>query len=48
MRIALGNLANTELTTLMEAHWPIIAQIAGQERCYMELSRGGIVRFPHN
>jgi predicted nuclease of predicted toxin-antitoxin system len=48
LRITLGNLSNTELTTLIEAHWSIIAEIAGQERCYIELSRHGIVRFPNN
>jgi len=48
LRITLGNLSNTDLTALMEAHWPTIAQIAGQGQCYIEPSRGGIVRFPHN
>jgi predicted nuclease of predicted toxin-antitoxin system len=48
LRITLGNLSNTELTAVSEAHWSIIAQIATQERYYMELSRDGIVRFPRN
>lgn len=48
-RVTLGNLPNTELMTLVEAHWPIIAELAEQAPCYIELSRGGtIVRFPRN
>jgi predicted nuclease of predicted toxin-antitoxin system len=46
LRITLGNLSNSELTALVQAYWAIIAEIAGQKRCYIELSRGGIVRFP--
>ncbi|NBC15557.1 MAG: hypothetical protein GVY09_19880 [Gammaproteobacteria bacterium] len=46
LRITLGNLSNAELTAQIEAHWPTITQIAGNERCYIELSRDGIVQFP--
>lgn len=46
LRITLGNLANAELTALVEAHWGIIAELAEHGCCYMELSRAGIVRFP--
>ena len=48
LRITLGNLANAELTALVEAHWAIIAELAEQARCYMELSHAGIVRFPRD
>ena len=47
LRVTLGNLSNTELTTLVEAHWPIIAEVAEEARCYLELSRAGVVQFPH-
>lgn len=48
LRVTLGNLPNTELMGLIESHWPTIAEFAEQRPCYIELSRGGIVRFPRN
>ena len=33
LRITLGNRSYTELTTLVEAHWPLIAEFAEQDQC---------------
>jgi len=45
LRITLGNLSNNDLIALLDGCWPIISEVYEQERCYLELSRDGIVRF---
>jgi len=46
LRITLGNLSNAELIARVERHWPDIAALAAEGRCYAELSREGLRRFP--
>jgi hypothetical protein len=46
LRITLGNLPNAELVTLLEQYWEAIVDSAAQERCYLELSREGLIRLP--
>ena len=46
LRITLGNLPNAELVMLLERHWEAIVQSGTQERCYLELSREGLIRLP--
>ena len=45
LRLTLGNLSNTELLELVEQHWPLIIKISAGDRCYIELSRAGLVVF---
>jgi predicted nuclease of predicted toxin-antitoxin system len=46
LRITLGNVPNAELVALFEQHWQAIVDSAAQERCYVELSREGLIRLP--
>ncbi len=46
LRVTLGNLTNSELVSLVEAHWTAIAQVCAGESCYMELSREGLIQLP--
>jgi predicted nuclease of predicted toxin-antitoxin system len=46
LRLTLGNLTNSELISLIEAHWTVIAQLCVSESCYMELSRDGLIHLP--
>ena len=46
LRVTLGNQPNAELVTLLEQYWEAIVQSATQERCYLELSREGLIRLP--
>lgn len=46
LRLTLGNLTNSELISLVEAHWIAIAKICVGESCYMELSREGLIQLP--
>ncbi|WP_051021898.1 DUF5615 family PIN-like protein [Thioflavicoccus mobilis] len=47
LRVTLGNLSNTELIALVEASWNAIAESCREQACYLELSRAGVVRLPH-
>ncbi|MDS4022256.1 MAG: DUF5615 family PIN-like protein [Candidatus Competibacter sp.] len=44
LRIVLGNLSNTELIELLETQWTLVAEACADDRCYLELSREGIMR----
>ncbi|MGB5832943.1 MAG: DUF5615 family PIN-like protein [Thiohalocapsa sp.] len=44
--LTLGNLSNAKVIDLVEACWSTIAEFCGEESCYMELSRDGIVLVP--
>ena len=46
LRITLGNVPNADLVTLLEQYWEAIVESAAQERCYVELSREGLIRLP--
>lgn len=46
LRLTLGNLSNTQLIELVEAHWPEIAELASRDACYLELSQAGLIRVP--
>jgi predicted nuclease of predicted toxin-antitoxin system len=46
LRITLGHLPNAELVMLLERYWVAIVESAAQERCYLELSREGLIRLP--
>lgn len=46
LRITLGNLSNTELIGLLETQWAIVTETSARDRCYLELSREGIMRLP--
>lgn len=45
LRITLGNLPNTELIILMERYWEVIVESATQDRCYLESSSDGLMRW---
>jgi len=48
LRLTLGNLSNAELIALVERSWAIIAEACRTQACYLERSRQGILRVPHN
>jgi len=48
LRLTLGNLSNAELIALVERSWTIIAGACRTQACYLELSRGGVLRVPHS
>ncbi|WP_408034077.1 DUF5615 family PIN-like protein [Thiorhodovibrio winogradskyi] len=44
LRLALGNVCNSELVTLITSYWPEIAKVSQEDRCYLELSSDGLIR----
>jgi len=48
LRLTLGNLSNAELIALVERSWTIIVGACRTQVCYLELSRGGVLRAPHS
>lgn len=47
LRLTLGNQTNSELIALVERHWQSIVRSYAGGRCYLELSRNGLIWLPN-